>query len=49
MDYQRPGVAQRLAAHHWPLVKHDGRAEAALIGHRIRTLNAVAAAPARAA
>jgi hypothetical protein len=21
------------ATHHWPLVKHDGRAEAALIGH----------------
>jgi crossover junction endodeoxyribonuclease RuvC len=32
------------AAHHWPLVKHDGRAEAALIGYYgLRSLQRVAA------
>ena len=38
-------VKMTTAAHHWPLVKHDGRAEAALIAlHGLRTLSGLARA-----
>jgi crossover junction endodeoxyribonuclease RuvC len=38
------------AAHHWPLVKHDGRAEAALIAtYGLRSLASIAAGAQRAA
>jgi crossover junction endodeoxyribonuclease RuvC len=46
-DGSRARASQLLpaAAHHWPLVKHDGRAEAALIAYYgLRQLGQVAAA-----
>jgi crossover junction endodeoxyribonuclease RuvC len=46
-DGARARASQLLpsAAHHWSLVKHDGRAEAALIAyHGLRTLNGLARA-----